>query len=267
MKFNESFRDTVRNSFLYLRSRWRGLIDSDRFGNEEPSVVDMQLTFSDQFSSFDALKWRVGQPWGVFHPDSPNQYYGEDSVSVRLGKLALAQQYRPKTFTTDREYLIPYSVGLVTSYETFGYGFYEFEAILPNGPGLWPAIWLGCYDTWPPEIDIIEAYSDLDSKYGLNLQSNLHFGKTPNKSAAGARNHQVTGHNLPLKLSCWITENFIKIYYNGYLVREVTSEHTLKWFRDKKYMIILNNGVRPGFESCDPEQYSEFLINYVRVWQ
>jgi beta-glucanase (GH16 family) len=264
----ESLTDKVVNSFLYVKSYIRSLLGVTKFGGEEPDKSKMSLVFDDEFVSLDPSNWRIGQPWGLFHPDFPNQYYGFDSVSVRNNKLVLNQIYSPKKFTNDNKtYDIPYSVGLITTYKSFGYGFYEFEVQLPYGVGLWPAVWLGCYDTWPPEIDIIEAYSDANSDYKFRLESNLHFNTTENKETSGARSHPISDPLKNLKLSCWVTKDFIKIYYDGYLVRKTTSEDVLKWFRDKKFMVILNNGVRHGFESNLTEQYSEFFVNYVRVYE
>ena len=70
-----------------------------------------------------------------------------------------------------------------------------------------------------------------------------------------------------LKVSCWWTKDFIKIYYNGYLVRKTTSEDILKWFRDKKMIIILNNGMRSEYiPMIDNSITTEFFIYSVKYW-
>ena len=81
--------------------------------------------------------------------------------------------YREKGIKTSQAHLlkvydIPQSVGLVTSYNSYGYGFFEFEIELPYGSGLWPSVWLSCVNSWPPEIDILEAYSNDNSNYKNN---------------------------------------------------------------------------------------------------
>ena len=68
---------------------------------------------------------------------------------------------------------------------------YKFECKLPKGVGLWPAIWLSCDKTWPPEIDILEAYSNEKGDYKNDLQSNFHYDFDKNKKSSGARNHPV----------------------------------------------------------------------------
>jgi len=47
------------------------------------------------------------------------------------------------------------------------YGWFEMEAKLPAGPGLWPSFWLyGVYGTTRPEIDIMESFAGIDEWWG-----------------------------------------------------------------------------------------------------
>jgi len=267
MVIKESIKDRLINTFLYLKSYIRKLIGKKEKNNSN-ITSKMEIIFEDNFKVFNKDEWRIGQPWGEFHPGSTYQYYGKDSVFVKDDCLILNQIYSPKQLTTWYDslkvYDIPYSVGLVTSFRSFEYGFYEFEVELPYGAGLWPAVWLSCVDSWPPEIDILEAYSDGDCNYGLRLQTNLHYGIKD--TASGARNTPVYPFDL-LKLGLHWTKDFIKIYYNGYLVRQITSDNILKWFRDKKMMIILNNAIRSEYTKQIESQISEFKIHSVKVWK
>jgi beta-glucanase (GH16 family) len=74
----------------------------------------------------------------------------------------------------------------VSNTTKFGYGYFEIEAKLPTGRNLWPAFWMWSFDSWPPEIDILEGYSSvkrpsyfklyLDSLLGFwNVQTNYHY--------------------------------------------------------------------------------------------
>jgi hypothetical protein len=87
------------------------------------------------------------------------------------------------------------------------------------------------------------------------------------KESSGARNHPVKSSCDKLKLSCWWSKNFIKVYYNGHLVRQITSEYIIKWFRDKKMLVILNNGIRPEYTKDIESQVSEFKIHSVKIWK
>lgn len=270
MKIKESLKDKITNTYLFIRSWTRfKLFRHKSLGKDEPRTSLMNLIFSDDFKKFDTRVWRIGQPWGLFHPDDPHQYYGSESVSIVNNSLSLKQYYNKRKFSIDgNQYEIDQSVGLVTSIYSFGYGFYKFECKLPKGIGLWPAVWLSCVDSWPPEIDILEAYSDGDGSYKNNLQSNFHYDFNENKKAAGARNHPVYSVDDKLILSCWFTKDFIKIYYNGYLVRQITSDSILNFFRDKKMIIILNNAIREEYKDKSEliNQQSEFYIYSVSYW-
>jgi beta-glucanase (GH16 family) len=267
MVIKESIKDRIVNSFLYLGTFTRSFIGKREISNSK-ITSKMDLIFEDDFRYFNDKSWRVGQAWGEFHPANTYQYYGKDSVFVKNDCLILNQIYSPKKLSnweSDKVYDIPFSVGLITSYDSYEYGFYEFEVELPNGFGLWPAVWLSCVDSWPPEIDILEAYSNEKSKYGLKLQTNFHYGVKD--TAAGARNTPIHKQLDRLKLGCYWTKDFIKIYYNGHLVRQITSDSILKWFRDKKMTVILNNGIRPEYIKGMESQVSEFKIHSVKIWK
>ncbi len=267
MVIKESIKDRVINTFLYLRSFIRSYIGKNEISNSNINSK-MELILDDNFKTFNNNTWRIGQAWGDFHSGNPYQYYGKDSVFIKDDCLVLNQIYSPKKLSnleSDKVYDIPYSVGLITSYDSYGYGFYEFDIELPSGVGLWPAVWLSCVDSWPPEIDILEAYSNEKSKYGFKLQTNLHYGFK--HTVAGARNTPTYKPLERLKLSCYWKEDFIKIYYNGHLVRQITSDKILKWFRDKKMTVILNNAIRPEYTKDIESQVSEFKIHSVKIWK
>jgi hypothetical protein len=273
MKIKESLKDRIINSLLYKINWFRcKVLRIKSQGNQEPKTYEMNLVFYDNFKKFDDKIWRVGQPWGQFHPEYAYQYYSKDAVSIKDNSLVLGQFYSPKKLKfqdNSQIYDIPQAVGLITSYDSFGYGFYKFECKLPKGMGLWPAIWLSCDKTWPPEIDILEAYSNEKSDYKNDLQSNFHYDFDQNKKQAGARNHPVYSNSDKISLGCHFTKDFIKIYYNGYLVRQITSDDILKFFRDKKMIIILNNAIRAEYKDKLEliNQKSEFLIYNVSYYE
>lgn len=62
------------------------------------------------------------------------------------------------------------------------YGQYEWEAMMPNRRGGWPALWLLPTTGWPPEIDVYEGFGYApDWNFNTDWSGNLHGG------AAGKR--------------------------------------------------------------------------------
>lgn len=77
----------------------------------------------------------------------------------------------------------PYTSGVLTTRKSMlqRYGYFEMNAKLPTGQGMWPAFWLLNVDReWPPEIDVMEAPSNL-VKLG-QINAGVHW-----KDATGAK--------------------------------------------------------------------------------
>jgi hypothetical protein len=117
---------------------------------------------------FAGRKWITQHAWGVCHPGKPNSHYSNDAVFVdREGILHLTIIEKPiqiNVFDTETQTHVNlnprYAIGLVTCCDVFTYGKFTFVAKLPRGPRLWPSIWLYDADTWPPELDLFEGYSN-----------------------------------------------------------------------------------------------------------
>lgn len=276
--------DYLLNNWLYIRSYILKYLN--HVGGIEEPIYDKdfngEIIFEEDFKSLDFNKWRIGHPWGIFHPDYNYQYYGEDTVFIDKNCLNLGIKYNPKLlnhYLLNYDILVPYSVGLISSKEAFTYGFFEFKVILPSGPYLWPAIWLTGLDTWPPEIDLLEGYTNAYGNYNNRLESNIHYNIYPNNKEVGARSHSLNEEEVKeriLKVSCHWTEKFIKIYYNGFLVRIISDPNVLKYFKDVKMYIVLNNALRPEFINYIKENkinQLEFLekcilkVYNVKVWK
>lgn len=65
----------------------------------------------------------------VYRPDNVSS--GPDGVVLRAAPVEVASVLE-----------LPYTSGMLVSQDSFGYGTYSFEIVLPSDLGLWPAVWL-----------------------------------------------------------------------------------------------------------------------------
>jgi beta-glucanase (GH16 family) len=123
------------------------------------SAGGWNLVFSDEFNgdSLDRNKWATryiynNETLDHFH-DEKQRYRDNNNQVVANGQLDLIARKGPDDL---------FESGMIRSFQTFYYGYFEARVFLPSGRGVWPAFWLeGDYDRdgythHPPEIDIFE---------------------------------------------------------------------------------------------------------------
>lgn len=227
------------------------------------------------------INWQIGRPWGNHHPDHIC-WNAPESVVYKDNILQLGVDYKPVIFdvpdpnnpgqTYKKRY--PWSVGYVTSTDSFKYGYFRVDFKLPLGKQLWPAIWLSDQDTWPPEIDIVEGWTDqynwpifkpksADRIYRINPFANrifpsVHLGTNPKehhmksyKKLNGSPTCylDVTGINVCELI--WAPDR-LRIYYNSRLVMDESRPEVLKYYNESNGMKIhLNNYVTNNFNIDD----------------
>jgi len=195
-----------------------------------------------------AFTWELQERWGKVHPDYPYMWSDPEQVSVVNGILELRTQYKPKVFGPLEDMHIPsFAKGFACCMQKFYHGRYIIEAQLPEGKNLWPAIWLYAHESWPPEIDIMEAYSNKKGSYCkfgwpiYNIASDFHYKDSKgNHKRLGSKKIYV-GIKNPTKR--WIkyemiwTRTFIKLYVNDRLHR-VISGGIMERFNTPMRMIL-----------------------------
>jgi beta-glucanase (GH16 family) len=202
------------------------------------------------------------------------EWYQPDNVVLADGHLNLVA--RSQTATGWKGQRFDYTSGMVTTglYENehravarfvFQYGLVEVRAKLPQGKGLWPAIWLLPETLGArPEIDIMEMLGDSPNR----LQVHLHYD-APDHSAreAGqtirtanlAKSWHVFGLRWEPKSITW--------YLDGVQVWRYAHAGSIP----KQPMYLLINlavgGDFPGPPAPTTRFPAEMLIDHVKVWQ
>lgn len=215
---------------------------------------------------WSGYKWIPQERWGLIHPDKSHWWYDSSQIEITdSGSLLLKTDYNPRYFD-ELNVTSNIGVGLVSCLTEFSYGTFEIEAKLPFGNNLWPAFWMYSWYSWPPEIDILEGYSDRSPRYinrrsFLNLfgatydiETNLHY--TDNgvkKEIYGNKNRlRVDPTRNFINYSCEWDKNYIRFYYDDVLVREITDRNILSKFDGHSMNVLINNGVTSFVDKNNP---------------
>jgi len=228
--------------------------------------------------SWGGYTWLNRERWGRMHPEA-KAWNDPTAIEIRDGLLVLKTQKSPMSFVIDgKKVTTNIGIGLVSNKKKFGHGYFEIECKLPTGKGLWPAFWMWSFDSWPPEIDVFEAYTRRNKGYfGLpakwwrflgfwDVKTNIHFGHkdTGDQSSTGALSHWF-GFKNPrknfMKYGCLWTPDKIDIFYNGRKVRTIDDPKIMKYFENTTMNVIINNHVDIDYKmDIDNPTESEFII-------
>ena len=251
-------------------------------GYESPSTYDgYSLTWSDEFSGTEINddNWGYdigGSGWG----NNELQYHTNRNAYLKEGLLVIrAQQeaYRGKNYTSSR---------LKTQgKQNFKYGRIDVRARLPEGAGIWPALWmLGKNITdvgWPKsgEIDIMEMVGgnspqDKHPDGDRTAHGTMHWN---NNGLNGSYSPVNTGGNR--KLSTSLSEKFhvFSIQWDvngiGWYIDDVQYSYktinSTQPFREEFFFImnIAVGGDWPGSPNSSTVFPQRMVIDYVRVFQ
>jgi beta-glucanase (GH16 family) len=238
-----------------------------------------ELVWSDEFdgAALDLSKWEfeVNARGGG---NNELQYYVTNNVRLRDGHLVIEarrEQYTGPEGTRDYT-----SSRLRTRRKgDWLYGRFDVRAKMPDGRGLWPAIWMmptdARYGGWPHsgEIDIMEFLGHEPDK----VHGTLHY------SRPGGR-HTYTGTNTTLA-SGTFAEDF-------HVFRLEWGTHAMRWYVDdrlfqtqtnwqsrtnafpapfdQRFHLILNlavGGNWPGSPDATTTFPQQMVVDYVRVYR
>lgn len=269
------------NEYLRMRYGAYRITGSDKINDRSPLEKEgFELVLNETFEHVswnetgDANHWKVGGS-NKYHPRRLNVYYGPPELREG-GYAAFTSRYNPRelyVYQLDSVIEFPYEVSKLFSYNFIKqkYGRFECRMTLPYAPHSWPAFWLWG-PPWPPEIDVIEALGRETGKSVVYQEINLHYGTQDNRRQMGAwpvkidrpRNIGNVFYEFALE---WYPDR-LDFYTNGVLVFRFDDREILdKWFNQPMWVVI-NNSIRyAGFEELGPDYYSEFLVDYIRVYK
>lgn len=108
---------------------------------------------------------------------SVEQSVAKIPFSIKDGVLAITASPSDSIIRGSVGSWAKYTSGLLTTQFSFSqkYGYFEIRAKMPVGKGLWPAFWLLPIDkSWPPEIDVMEAFGGKNDK-GEGGATSIHY--------------------------------------------------------------------------------------------
>jgi len=271
-------------SFLSFISLW-GCAEDNK---SEPSGVkpgtgtnlgEYQLVWSDEFNYSglpDNKKWSYdtdgnASGWG----NNEAQFYTSARLKnseVKDGNLyinAIKEDFEGKKYTSAR--LVTRSKG------DWLYGKVEVRAKLPDGRGMWPAIWMlptdWIYGGWPAsgEIDIMEnvGYDPFVILASAHTQAYNHVKGTQKSGKLTVNDCYTEFHNYILE---WEANEY-RVYIDDKLIFTFQNEKTgfQVWPFDKRFHLLLNvavGGNWGGAKGIDDSIFPRsMVVDYVRVYQ
>jgi beta-glucanase (GH16 family) len=281
IKFYNPINMTVQNSEIKVT-----ILDDDdntaglqipTSGYTTPTIYPgYKLVWADEFegSELNPANWvyETGTGnggWG----NNELQYYREDNLSFLNGNMVITakdQKFSGSNYTSSRI--------KTQGKKAFKFGRIDIRAALPEGKGVWPALWmLGTNITsvnWPAcgEIDIMELTGDQPNRvlgtvhYGANFDQRQF--RTASKFLQGGKNFQDEFHVFTI---IW-EEDLIEFYVDDekyYTVTPATTGNQPYPF-NKTFFFIMNvavGGNLPGNPDATTPFPQSMIVDYIRVFQ
>lgn len=231
-----------------------------------------ELIFFDDFSdkTLNEEHWNYelgdGCPnlcgWG----NNEKQIYTKSNVKIENGNLIIEATKNSNVYQSSR-------ITTKDKFE-FKYGVIEVRAQLPEGKGLWPAIWMLGNDIdslkWPAcgEIDIMEYAGKEPGYIHTSLHTPSSFGNTFN-----TRKTLVDGilEGFHIYRVYW-TKDLIEFYIDQDLVYTFSPKlkDNANWPFNKPFYVILNMAIGGNFAGTEIDDSifpKEFKIDYVKIYK
>lgn len=227
--------------------------------------------------------WQIGESWGNVQ-ENGNCFFqlkeNEDNNTIITG-WDINLKVKPEEFFSDKiNKQLHFKAGKIVSKDKFYHGVIKIRAKASNCKYHWNGIWL-CGKVQPDnkvwqEIDIVENYNHNKIKFTSSnkifSQPNVHFFKNDSHKMASPGSKYIKHPDKRfVDYILWWEKDFIRIYYDNYLVYECKDKSILNQFNEPMNLII-NNAVEWGVELTkeDIEEISKadttFCISSVEYW-
>ena len=256
-----------------------------------PIADDYELVWNDEFNysgALDATKWN--HEYGLLR-NKEKQYYTDSLSNSRVEKGNLIIESRKekiknaafeskevKNWRKNQEFADYTSASISTkNLAEWTYGRIDIRAKLPEGVGLWPALWmLGSNFSdvgWPAcgEIDIMEHVGfNNDTIFGtIHTEAYNHMKGTHKNKSIFIADPYNTYHVYSL---IW-TKTEMKFLLDGKVYNHIENENktTAEWPFDSPFFLKINTaigGMLGGKKGIDDTIFpQQMIVDYVRVYQ
>ncbi|GAB4179275.1 MAG: hypothetical protein Kow00108_15240 [Calditrichia bacterium] len=249
--------------------------------NPDWEIPGWTLVWQDEFETryIDNSKWEHEvNAWGGGNNEL--QYYTNRPANsfIRDGHLVI--RALKETYTGD-EGTREYTSARIRTLDKgdWKYGRFDIKAKLPEGQGLWPAIWMlpsdWVYGGWPAsgEIDIMECLGHQPEK----IYGTIHFGGPGNQHVHTGGEFELEGESFSEDFHVftliWDTTKF-EWYVDGIKYYSTTEWYTVNGEYpapfDQRFHLILNVAVGGNWPGAPDETTSfpqEMVVDYVRIYK
>ena len=271
MRLRNPFSAIIALRRVFLLACGAVLVFCSQSSAKTLDLSDYVMTFDENFTSMDITaygpgsRWIAHTPWNGDFGDAAFANPGPDGpFSINANGLAITARKNADG---------KWRSGLICSVDRDGegqhgftqkYGYFEMSAILPTGPGTWPAFWLvGKNKTnSSAEIDVIEYYGKFDQLFhsvehvwstGPNALGQDHVTKVPAGSLSSKYN----------TFGVLITPETTSFYLNR---QEFWSTPTPPEYNQPMY-ILANLALGGGWPINDLKSPQVMQIKYIRAYQ
>ncbi|WDC85649.1 glycoside hydrolase family 16 protein [Caloramator sp. mosi_1] len=274
-------RQREKDDSTTKKDNWK-LVWSDEFNGKELDLTKWGYDIGNAL--VDANGNKIADGWG----NNEKQYYtdSKNNVYVQDGKLKIIA--RKENVTDQFGTTLNYTSGKIKTKGKYSkkYGRIEVKAKLPEGKGLWPAIWMlpekDVYGGWAAsgEIDIMEAWGSNTNKvagtihYGSSWPNNTYTGKEylfPEGQSVSSDFHTYAIEWEPGEIRWYVDGNLYQVQNNWYSKDPNSGEKfSFPAPFDQEFYIILNLAVG-GHWDGEPNENTVFPatmeVDYVRVYE